>query len=593
MPPHLRQLQPHPNCHQQPSAARDMAPGTWQALVAKLWLCLWVCGGGSGCSHAWLAHSIHFSHDAKPARGIHVSYCGSSPLVLQHSCEGHGLGRVEPKVAVYPGKEVFISLDASESSLSLLPILKEREAEEATVSAIAFLHKDGVSMVVNSQVLCQPRLPFTERSYTFTRIETSTREQGVLLSIYNFTSFAVTGLLTDRSGEDEAGKAAGAYARHNGAKNSHMSNHSSTTFHLLPKGPAKLYSIQNLALRGFIILWTTDHLLLSANNCLIMEKVTVVHLVTFQSTTFPNNIFLLVTVSSSQIAVLTQDRHLFYSSISQVTSVVYIAKDECINLKNSGIPFEERRAMFVPKPGKRSTPLVTVSSAHELAFSADVIEVELTYGGNTEYLLHFVPVSEFEVTDFYNSVVSCPPAKHIRIVKNVTPCDEGLIREAALRNNSSCTISHNLYHSYFLAREDMQQDNLQTKYNFTNLRCCLLEYYKNSWVPVFELRESNRFQKHVPAEFVLFEINGMHNSDYLLTACGANCISQPQNWTTLLEEQKSPDPQSARTRSNYVSCKNRNGPELKRPSGSILFLMAIKIISSSLHIMVHLSSKPL
>lgn len=504
---------------------------------------------------------------------------------------------------MYPGKEVFISLDTSESSLSPLPIPKELEAKEATVGAIGFMHKDRVSMVVNSQVymyfksidrwgpisrshillvrtlkhplllcgsrppvqgaqldpfwlqhqalcLCQPRLPFTGWSYTFTRIETGTREQRVLLSIYNFTSFAMTGLLTDRSGEDEAGKAAGAYVRYNGTKTSHMSNHSSTTFHLLPKGPAKLYSIQNLALRGFIILWTTDALLLSANNCLIMEEVTVVPLVTFQSTTFPNSSFLLVTVSSSQIAILTQDRHLFYSSISQVISMVYIAEDERTDLKNTGIPFEERgwltlfspvisnftqlydfnkcklnlqlavwrsqqsctvqiltgdfhnkicyidmhenltlRAIFVPKPVKRSTPLVTVSSPHMLAFSADVIEVELTYGGNTEYLLHIVPeqqhFSEFEDIDFCNGVgngerstvavdipdnpigctdvaslialvaVSCPPAKHIRIIKNVTACDEGLIQEAALRNNSSCTVSHNIYHSYFLAREDM------------------------------------------------------------------------------------------------------------------------------------------
>ncbi|XP_059671607.1 cation channel sperm-associated auxiliary subunit delta [Gavia stellata] len=40
------------------------------------------------------------------------------------------------------------------------------------------------------------------------------------------------------------------------------------------------------------------------------------------------------------------------------------------------------------------------------------------------------------------------------------------------------------------------------------------------------------FQEHVPAGFFLFEINGMHNYDYLLTVHDASCTSQPQNWTS-------------------------------------------------------------
>lgn len=153
---------------------------------------------------------------------------------------------------------------------------------------------------------------------------------------------------------------------------------------------------------------------------------TVVPSETLQSTTFPDNSFLLVIVSGSQIAVLTQDRHVSYSSISQVTSVVHIAKDKSMDLKNTGMLFEETflspvvsnftqlcdfnkcklnlqlgvwrsqqsctveilvghfwnkiyyidmhesltlKAVFVPNPGKRSTPLVTVSNPHMLAFS--------------------------------------------------------------------------------------------------------------------------------------------------------------------------------------------------------------------------------
>ncbi|KAM6101011.1 LOW QUALITY PROTEIN: cation channel sperm-associated auxiliary subunit delta, partial [Theristicus caerulescens] len=130
------------------------------------------------------------------------------------------------------------------------------------------------------------------------------------------------------------------------------------------------------------------------------------------------------------------------------------------------------------------------------------------------------------------------------------------------RNNFSYTISHNIYNSHFLARKPIQQDNPQIKYNSTNLGCPLWVYYKNPWVQIFELWE----KKHVLAEFVLFDINGMHNYDYLLTVHDAHCISQPQNWTFLLEEQESPDPNTAWTRKNYMSCKDRNGPELKWPS---------------------------
>lgn len=80
-----------------------------------------------------------------------------------------------------------------------------------------------------------------DRGYTFTHVETSTREWGVLLGLYNFISFAMTSLLIVRSGEGGAGKAAGVYFRYNGTENSHISNHSSTTFHLLHKGPVKLW----------------------------------------------------------------------------------------------------------------------------------------------------------------------------------------------------------------------------------------------------------------------------------------------------------------------------------------------------------------
>ncbi|XP_029866706.1 LOW QUALITY PROTEIN: cation channel sperm-associated protein subunit delta-like [Aquila chrysaetos chrysaetos] len=128
------------------------------------------------------------------------------------------------------------------------------------------------------------------------------------------------------------------------------------------------------------------------------------------------------------------------------------------------------------------------------------------------------PVSCIDVAPLTALVaVSCPPTKYIRIVKKVTACDKGLIQEAGLRNNFSYTISHNIRDAHFLARKDIQQDNLQIKYNFTNLGCPLLVHHKNPW----------------------------------LDFAGGT---------------QSPDPNIAWTRSNYMSCKDRNGPELMWPS---------------------------
>ncbi|XP_009577948.1 PREDICTED: cation channel sperm-associated protein subunit delta [Fulmarus glacialis] len=327
----------------------------------------------------------------------------------------------EPKAAMYLGKDVFISLDTFESSLSPLSIPEELETKEAVVSAFAFVHKDGVSMVANGQVYMY-----------FKSLNRWVHQQ-------EFTS--------------------------------PMSELSNTHYCYARADPqCKECS------------WT---------------------------------LFAYDTRRS------VSDSHIFLSQDGGYTFTHTLTSGIC--------------------DGEMS--IVTVDIPHNPVGCTDVAP-----------LIALV-------------AVSCPPTRHIRIVKNTTACDKGLIQEAALANNFGYTISHNIYISHFLARKHIQQDNRQVKYNFTNLGCPLLAYYKKFLgVSIFELWENNRFQEHVPAEFVLFEIHGMHNYDYLLTAHDANSISQPQNWSSLLEEQESPDPNTAWTRRNYMSCKDRNGPELKQPS---------------------------
>lgn len=201
-----------------------------------------------------------------------MSYQSDSPIVQQHCCELLGPGR-EPKVSMYQGKDVFISMNASESSLSPFSIPEEFEAKEATVSAVALCtHWElqwwsmvgstcisrtmtGESNQQESVPLClKCRIPiaatsgktdsdkhsayntrhsvsnshiFLWKGCTCMRVKSNTREKGVLLRVYNFTAFSVPGLLISGTGKrNKSGKVAtGTYFKHSGTTNSHLSNH--------------------------------------------------------------------------------------------------------------------------------------------------------------------------------------------------------------------------------------------------------------------------------------------------------------------------------------------------------------------------------
>lgn len=200
-------------------------------------------------------------------RGTYMSYYSASPTILQHPRERFGSKR-QPKVSTHLEKDVFISMDASESSISALPIPEELKAKEAAISTITCVHT--VTIMINGQVYLYIKsldrwspsagvtspafehsythccylvadsqckeLSWTlfaydtrcsvsnscifvskDGSYTFTSIKSNIRKQRALFGVYNFISLAVTGLLISRTGEDEAGKvAAGTHFRYNG-----------------------------------------------------------------------------------------------------------------------------------------------------------------------------------------------------------------------------------------------------------------------------------------------------------------------------------------------------------------------------------------
>ncbi|XP_063156029.1 cation channel sperm-associated auxiliary subunit delta [Candoia aspera] len=251
-------------------------------------------------------------------------------------------------------------------------------------------------------------------------------------------------------------------------------------------------------------------------------------------------------------------------------------------------------ATFVPKAGTGAYPYVTLSNPHVLAFEAHVVEDGYTFNGNGKYSLQIKlqeqqlasMIEETKITsplkkissvtvDIYNKgifcidmhpltaliAVECPPKKKIRILMSTTACSKGLF-EPRLLQKYVYSIDKELYDPLFLGRKNLEQEDRNVTYDYHSWRCPLLLYYNKPWLPELELWQSGKFVEYVSADFVLYEIHGMHNYDYLLTEVEANCLSEAQNWIKQLKAEEKP--QNAWTRYNYVSCKeprkNKSSP---------------------------------
>ncbi|XP_062987371.1 cation channel sperm-associated auxiliary subunit delta-like [Elgaria multicarinata webbii] len=246
---------------------------------------------------------------------------------------------------------------------------------------------------------------------------------------------------------------------------------------------------------------------------------------------------------------------------------------------------------FVPKPGTGTQPYVSVSNPHVLAFQAHLLEDGYS-NENPKYRLQIrllqQQFSGMAHHNFYNDIyqgslstvtvdiynkgifcidmhpltaliaVDCPPKKHIRIVKTTTACSKGLFKKTILQNNFTYLIDRNVYDPMFHGRKHLAQEDLHVTYKYDVWGCPLLIYYDSQWLPLLELWDNDKFVEYVSADFVLFEIHGMHNYDYLLSEVEANCMSQAQNWTTQLNVSK-PELDSAWNRYNYKSCKGSRG----------------------------------
>ncbi|XP_053875124.1 cation channel sperm-associated auxiliary subunit delta [Malaclemys terrapin pileata] len=706
-------------------------PYSWPFSLAELWLWLRFAIGNTdswSCTNERLVYSGRSFSARDKVSGTVLSFTRTEPSLLQYPCNG-GDPWGRPSPALYLGQKVFLSTDGFETSLLPLTIPSELETSNASVSAAAFVKKDRLVMVINGQVYLylfiageKEWLPVqgidslvTELSnthccypgqdpacqdtsltifayetghsasesniflsedggYIFTALKLSPELQGVLLGVYNFVSLSQTGLLINRTHSDGEGKGGGAYFSYTGGNMSHMYSHISLGFHLKSTGGPDVWGIQNPFLWGFTILWTKDTLLISPNNGLLVEPVTV-QTKAFPRTSrpFPGDGLCHVATSNTEIAALTRDHRLFHGSLDMVSTTIVQIRERNSSEKglcNAVLMFDKVgmltilspeptsnswaynfqkctlniqlllmelwpplqdcpveilkghfhnkihyidmhqklnfSATFVPKPGTGAFPMVTVSNPHVLGFQAYITEDGYTYDGNTKYSLHmqmlqqcFSGMAEPHFSDTFLSGgmsvltvdipnkgpscidmhplsalinVGCPPTKHIKVLKNTTACSKGLFNQGTLQDNFTYTISHNLYDPNFLATPQLGQSDLEVLYEYNELGCPLLLYYDTPWLPILELWENDAFVEYVAADFVVFEVNGMYNYDYLLTAAEANCISQPQNWTALMQKQDSPNPSTAWSRMNYESCKNHDGPKLVSPSAKYQIL---------------------
>ncbi|XP_005406203.2 PREDICTED: cation channel sperm-associated protein subunit delta [Chinchilla lanigera] len=242
-------------------------------------------------------------------------------------------------------------------------------------------------------------------------------------------------------------------------------------------------------------------------------------------------------------------------------------------------------ATLIPRPGMSLIPQVMVSNPYSLGLKTTIQEFDNTYEGGILYKLDIKlkqqhhwgwfdpnftsslqrPTISTLTVDIANKEMSCVDLKPLTalisigcdqekkiIVQNkISACSSGILSPAVLQD----------HYTYVIERESLDPGpggqaatkDLQVLYPFRDLGCPGLVYYETPWKPVIELWRGDQFAELVEAEFVLREVHGLHTFSYALTAGAAGCRSQPQNWSSVL--QNAPEPGHASwNRENYVSC---------------------------------------
>uniref|UniRef100_A0A8C8YNQ2 Cation channel sperm-associated auxiliary subunit delta n=1 Tax=Prolemur simus TaxID=1328070 RepID=A0A8C8YNQ2_PROSS len=254
----------------------------------------------------------------------------------------------------------------------------------------------------------------------------------------------------------------------------------------------------------------------------------------------------------------------------------------------------EFSAALITRLGTSPIPLVMVSNPHSLGLQASMSENGNTLDGTILYQLEIylkqqqhwgrtdpnftsslrrATISTLTV-DIANKEMSCVDIKPLStlisvgcdlekkiVVQNkISACSKGVLDPMALQDNHTYIIEKEFYDLSFQGRKSTE--DLVVYYPYNQLGCPRLVYYDTPWRPVVELWKQGHFQEVIQAEYVLREVSGVFTYSYSLTAKEARCVSQPQNWTTIIQETEGP----FWDRENYVSCHDsENSAPLRWP----------------------------
>ncbi|XP_027707094.1 cation channel sperm-associated protein subunit delta [Vombatus ursinus] len=247
----------------------------------------------------------------------------------------------------------------------------------------------------------------------------------------------------------------------------------------------------------------------------------------------------------------------------------------------------ELSAQLVPQPSQLPIPIVTVSNPHSLGFQVKMYEDGYTFEGNTKFTINItlmqqhtsgrahesfisnvkIPSLSTITLDLIERGMSCidlqPPSglisigcnwkKKIIVRRDLNACVKKFLKPVELENNYTYIIEKGSYDPNYHSRPQQNNVDLTIIYDYEELGCPGLVYYNSPWKPVIELWEETRRVEVVKTEFVLIEIHGLYTYNYSMTVGEASCVSQAQNWSSMIDASTVKGVHSW-NRQNYLSC---------------------------------------
>ncbi|XP_041086600.1 cation channel sperm-associated protein subunit delta-like isoform X2 [Polyodon spathula] len=616
-------------------------------ILGRVSILICLCGPVTvcACSRRWLAYTLQDDFDRPSVNMVPLKFSDSRTVIVENDCIS--------SMALYMGSKIFLTAHGFEGSHCpvYFPVVYEGLLANVTSAKFVLQHlvmaingrvylyntedftwraakgveslvteissyqccfsEDPSCMAVSSTVLAynqgepvsSTRIFFSSNGgYTFTKFMLPSHLKGDVGGVFNMPTISTLSVLLKNSDDM--------------AYFSYWTSDLNLTSKVFPlkESLAVLSVIQPAGMKGSLVIWTDRSLLFSPNDGQVTRPVAVIG-----NNEFPGpaaTLHSIATTGSSEIAVLTSDKRLFYGrlsmepviiefkTISDISAgmgmkfntfgdlVVILPVEDpaagCVDFLHCLViiqqalmsvtpplatcpvelmssefdqlvyyidvsQFLQLSAVYIPKASAEIFPVVTVTDPRLLAFQAVLYDDGLTSEGDKKYML----------TAFIN--VGCPPNKHIKVLRNVTACSKGQFNQGTLQDNFTYTISKKTYDPQYLYGRGAAAEDLCVQYSFVELQCPLLVYVGDPWLPLLELWEGKTFVEFVPVDFVMFEVHGMYNYEYQQSAGSAGCVSQPQTWRSMLKTQPRPNPHTAWNRKNYVSCKDPSGPPLTSP----------------------------